>query len=80
LQFSEPKLFSHGVYSNVYVGNIKENGQEKTVAVKKCWGSEEDMKEIRILRKLNRHKPKNVVNLLYIFQKSYGDKVILSNR
>ncbi|KAI6228610.1 Protein kinase domain-containing protein [Aphelenchoides fujianensis] len=75
LTFSALRLFSHGVYSNVYTGTIHDGGEERTIAIKKCWGSEEDMKEIRILERLNRFAPKNIVNLLYIFSKTHGDRV-----
>ncbi|KAI6229862.1 Protein kinase [Aphelenchoides fujianensis] len=78
LTFSALRLFSHGVYSNVYTGTIHDGGEERTIAIKKCWGSEEDMKEIRILERLNRFAPKNIVNLLYIFSKTHGDRTCYS--
>ncbi|KAI6203316.1 Glycogen synthase kinase-3 [Aphelenchoides besseyi] len=78
LHFTQLKLFSHGVFSNVYTGLINDGNEERMVAIKKCWGSEEDMKEIRILEKLNRFSPKNIVNLLYIYSKNYDEKTCYS--
>uniref|UniRef100_A0A1I7SE28 Protein kinase domain-containing protein n=1 Tax=Bursaphelenchus xylophilus TaxID=6326 RepID=A0A1I7SE28_BURXY len=72
------RLFSYGVYANVYIGELKENGRTITVAVKKCWNQTEDCKEVRILQKLNQTKPKNIVNLLYLFQTRYGEKTCFS--
>jgi hypothetical protein len=53
-----------------------EGDKKETVAIKKCWSvdGEVDLREIRILKKLNRFKQKNISTLLYFFDKTYGDK------
>lgn len=74
IKLTDLKLFSHGVYSNVYTGLL----DKTVVAVKKCWSQEEEnLKEVRILKRLNKYKARNIVNLLYVFSKSYDDKVSL---
>jgi len=78
LRFNEMKLCGHGVFSNVYTGTVTENGQEVTVAIKKCWGTEKESKEIQILKRLNRHKAKNVTKLLYFTSKNYDGKICFS--
>ncbi|CAD5210033.1 unnamed protein product [Bursaphelenchus okinawaensis] len=72
------RLFSYGVYANVYIGELVENGKTVTVAVKKCWTSSLDCKEVKILQRLNQTKPKNIVNLLYLFHNKYQDKTCFS--
>jgi glycogen synthase kinase 3 beta len=80
LRFNEMELCGHGVFSNVYKGTVNENGHDVTVAIKKCWGTEKDKdsKEIQILKRLNRHKAKNVTKLLYFTSKSYDEKICFS--
>lgn len=52
LKLTDLRLFSYGIYSNVYTGVINEGTPNRQiVAVKKCWSQdEEDLKEIRVLR------------------------------
>lgn len=78
LRFNEMRLCGYGVYSNVYTGIVNENGRERNVAIKKYWGTEKDSKEIQILKRLNRHKAKNITKLLYFASKSYQEKICFS--
>ncbi|CAI5449708.1 unnamed protein product [Caenorhabditis angaria] len=85
LHLENMNLFASGAFSNVYRGIAilseggGENGKQQEVVVKKTWPRQRGSPlEVRILGKLNRLKHKNIVRLLYSYQKEHEGKICLA--
>uniref|UniRef100_A0A914ZEW6 Protein kinase domain-containing protein n=1 Tax=Panagrolaimus superbus TaxID=310955 RepID=A0A914ZEW6_9BILA len=77
LKLNNLRLFSNGMFSNVYRGKIVDakSHDPTSVAVKKCWSkSDSSLTEARIFGRLHHHKHKNIVHLLYMFETHHDDR------
>ncbi|CAD6196294.1 unnamed protein product [Caenorhabditis auriculariae] len=75
LKMVDLRLFSNGVFSNVYRGILMEP-IEREIAIKKTWPERNDRNfEFVFLTGREREKHKNVISMLYAFSHGYGNKV-----
>ncbi|CAB3409975.1 unnamed protein product [Caenorhabditis bovis] len=78
IQLEDMNLFAYGAFSNVYKGVARTESMHRAdVVIKKTWPRHRGSStEVRILAKLNRLKHKNIVKLLYSYQKEHEIKLI----
>ncbi|EGT44802.1 hypothetical protein CAEBREN_18833 [Caenorhabditis brenneri] len=76
LTLTDMRLFACGVFSNVYRGTAKDDNNE--IVIKKTWPSKKSFPtEVKILGILGKMKHKNVIRLLYSYQKAHADRICL---
>ncbi|CAI2299407.1 unnamed protein product [Caenorhabditis sp. 36 PRJEB53466] len=79
LQLSNMGLFASGAFSNVYKGVARSDSTAAEVVIKKTWPRSKGAPlEVKILGRLNRLKHKNIVRLLYSYQKEHDGRICLA--
>ncbi|CAL2035119.1 unnamed protein product [Caenorhabditis brenneri] len=79
LTLTDMSLFASGAFSNVYRGTAKDdNNTIMEIVIKKTWPSKKSFPtEVKILGILGKMKHKNVIRLLYSYQKAHSDRICL---
>uniref|UniRef100_A0A8R1DMB3 Protein kinase domain-containing protein n=2 Tax=Caenorhabditis japonica TaxID=281687 RepID=A0A8R1DMB3_CAEJA len=81
IHLQDMSLFASGAFSNVYRGMARSetSNRQQEIVIKKTWPRHRGAPlEVKILGKLNRLKHKNIVRLLYSYQKEHDGKICLA--
>lgn len=80
LMLTNMSLFASGAFSNVYRGTAKDDTTNTImeIVIKKTWPSPKSFPtEVKILGILGKMKHKNVIRLLYSYQKAHSGRICL---